>query len=186
MRGNAVQLRSSVWGARFLLAKRSCGASYKNWVTFMRRIGDLGFACCVFVCCCMWLCCVVCVLCVLDGGEEGCMHRARLRVYVQNTSHVYIQNVSVCTGTTPTCFIHVGRGASTHGDVSNVHMGVFSACHTTHHNTTQHNTTQHNTTRTTHQHTTHINLLPPKTVEWSLRVDLFNTGKLTRSRHRKS
>ena len=37
-----------------------------------------------------------------EGGERGngCLHRSRLRVYVQN--------VRVCTGTKPTFFIHVG------------------------------------------------------------------------------
>ena len=47
---------------------------------------------------------VVCWWCVLGregrGGRKGCMYRTRLRVHVQN--------VSVCTSITPTCFIHVG------------------------------------------------------------------------------
>ena len=43
------------------------------------------------------------VVCVgREGGRRGngCLHRSRLRVYVQN--------VRVCTGTKPTFFIHVG------------------------------------------------------------------------------
>ena len=69
---------------------------------------------------------------------------------------VWIQNVPVCTGTTPACGNTCARGARTHGDVLNLHTEVFSACqaapHTTPH--TQHNTT-HNTTHTTHDTTTH-------------------------------
>ena len=66
---------------------------------------------------------------------------------------VQIQNVSVCTGTTPACGNTCARGAGAHGDVLNLHTEVFSSCqaapHTTPH--TQHNT-QHNTQHTT-QHT---------------------------------
>ena len=35
------------------------------------------------------------------------------------------KNTSVCTGTTPACDNTCGRGAGTHGDVSNVHKGTF-------------------------------------------------------------
>ena len=59
---------------------------------------------------------------------------------------VYIQNVSVCTGKTPTCFIHVNVLSVHTWDVSKVHTGVgfFSVPHhtppPTHSNTAQHNT----------------------------------------------
>ena len=46
-------------------------------------------------------------------------------MYVQNALRVCIQNVSVCTGTTPACVSTCGRGAGTQGDVFNVH-GFFS------------------------------------------------------------
>ena len=38
---------------------------------------------------------------------------------------VYVQNVSVCTGTTRTCVSTCARGAGTHGDVLNVHTQTF-------------------------------------------------------------
>ena len=61
------------------------------------------------------LVCVVVLLCVVVCHTEKhpCVHSKRLRVYVQN--------VSVCTGTTRTCFSTCARGAGTHGDVLNVH-----------------------------------------------------------------
>ena len=70
---------------------------------------------------------------------------------------VWIQNVPVCTGTTPACVTTCGRGAGAHGDVLNLHTEDLSACqaaphtipHHTTHNTTQH-TTHHNTTHTPH------------------------------------
>ena len=37
---------------------------------------------------------------------------------------MYIQNFSVCTGTTPACVTTCGRGAGTHGEALNVHTGV--------------------------------------------------------------
>ena len=43
------------------------------------------------------------------------------RVWIQKRLHVYILNVSVCTGTTPACVTTCARGAGTHGDVLNVH-----------------------------------------------------------------
>ena len=51
---------------------------------------------------------------------------------------VHIQNVPVCTGTTPASVTTCG----THGDVLNVHTGVFSVPH--------HTTRAHTTTTTTH------------------------------------
>ena len=42
-------------------------------------------------------------------------------VWIQKQLRVYIQNVSVCTGTTRTCVSTCARGAGTHGDVLNVH-----------------------------------------------------------------
>ena len=44
-------------------------------------------------------------------------------VWHAENPHVYIQNVPVCTGTTPACGNTSGRGAGTHGDVLNVHTG---------------------------------------------------------------
>ena len=81
---------------------------------------------------------------------------------------VWIQNVPVCTGTTPACGNTCARGAGTHGDVLNLHTEVFSACqaaphttphhtHTTQHththtHTTQHHNTQHHTETETERH----------------------------------
>ena len=64
---------------------------------------------------------------------------------------VYIQNVPVCTGTTPTCVYTCGRVAGTHGHVLDVHTrerGKEVTPHTTPHHTTPH-TTPHNHTMTT-------------------------------------
>ena len=47
------------------------------------------------------------------------------RVYVQKRLRVYVQNVPVCTGTTPACVTTCGRGAGTHGDVLNLHGGFL-------------------------------------------------------------
>ena len=94
------------------------------------------------------------------------MYRTHLRVYVQNTLRVYIQNVTVYTNTT-----------STHGSVLNLHI-VFFFQRVTTHNTTQHTHTpqhQHHTPRsytttpntlhttthtTTHPRTTHMSYAP--------------------------
>ena len=71
---------------------------------------------------------------------------------------VYVQSVSVCSGTTGTCVSTCARGAGTHGDVLNLRTEVFfcvpsrATHHTTH--TTQHNTTQHHTTRRQRQRDT--------------------------------
>ena len=43
---------------------------------------------------------------------------------------VYIQNVPVCTGTTPASGNTCGRGAGTHGDALNVHTGRVLNVHT--------------------------------------------------------
>ena len=43
---------------------------------------------------------------------------------------LWIQNVPVCTGTTPACGNTCGRGASTHEDVPNVHTGGILNVHT--------------------------------------------------------
>ena len=43
---------------------------------------------------------------------------------------VYIQNVPLCTGTTPACGDTCGRDAGTHGYVLNVHMEAFLNPHT--------------------------------------------------------
>ena len=79
---------------------------------------------------CGVLCRVVCVLCVVRVGVVvvvvcgvwwclvcGVTRRKNLRVQ--------IQNVPVCTGTTPACVKTCGRGAGTHGDVLNLHTEVF-------------------------------------------------------------
>ena len=54
---------------------------------------------------------------------------------------VWIQDVPVCTDTTPACFDTCGRGAGTHGDVLNLHTEVFflrATPHTKHHHTPPH------------------------------------------------
>ena len=38
---------------------------------------------------------------------------------------MYVQNVSVCTGTMCICVSTCARGAGIHGDVLNVHTGAF-------------------------------------------------------------
>ena len=43
---------------------------------------------------------------------------------------VYVQNVTVCTGTTPACGNTCGRGARTHGNVLNVHTEDALNVHT--------------------------------------------------------
>ena len=68
---------------------------------------------------CCW-CGPVCLMCVLRHAEKTwkkpvCGFKKRLRVY--------IQNVPVYAGTTRTCVSTCARGASTHGDVLNVHTG---------------------------------------------------------------
>ena len=72
------------------------------------------------VLCVVVLCGVVCVVwCVARLGTQkkpSCV-RSKLRVYVQN--------VSVCAGTTPACVTTCGLGAGTHGDVLNLHTEVF-------------------------------------------------------------
>ena len=107
-----------------------------------------------------------CVLCLVCGAWCDTLKKTR----------VYIKNVAVCTGTTPTCFIHVGVVPVHTGDVLNVHMeGVLNVhtetcsmntpllpspppTHTTTHNTTnciqQHTTTQHSTTQNNTEHAT--------------------------------
>ena len=77
---------------------------------------------CVAVMWCVVVVCLVCVvvlLCVVvcHAEKHPCVHSKRLRVYVQN--------VSVFTGTTRTCFSTCARGAGTHGDVLNVHTQAF-------------------------------------------------------------
>ena len=98
-------------------------------------------------------------------------------VWHADNTRVYIQNVPVCTGTTPACVTTCGRGAGTHGDVLNVHTGgvlnihtgrgveggviVTHTAHSTQHtaHTTQHTTPTHThctpTTHTTHNAQTH-------------------------------
>ena len=66
--------------------------------------------------------CGRCGVCGVARGRPPCVDSKRLRVY--------IQNVSVCTGTTRTCQVHMfdtcGRGAGTDGDVLNGHGGVLN------------------------------------------------------------
>ena len=66
---------------------------------------------CLSLSLCLSVCVVWCVWCP--------------RVYVQKRLRVYVQNVPVCTGTTPACVTTCGRGAGTHGGVLNVHTGTF-------------------------------------------------------------
>ena len=78
---------------------------------------------CVFGVCvsvCVW--CVVCVcVCVLRQAEKTWKNR----VCIQKRSHVCIQNVPVCTGTTRTCVETCARGAGKHGDFLNGHTGCM-------------------------------------------------------------
>ena len=91
---------------------------------------------------CVW--CEGCTVCRVCGGtlkNPQCVHSKRPRVYRQHV-HMY-----------QTC----GRGASTHGDVLNVHRGRFERTHgdasdayiplappsQTHSITQRHTTTQH-------------------------------------------
>ena len=61
---------------------------------------------------------VVVVWCVWCGTlKTPCVHPKRLRVY--------IQHVSVCTGTTHTCVSTCARGVGIHRDVSSVHTEAF-------------------------------------------------------------
>ena len=55
--------------------------------------------------------------CFTDENTHPCVHSKHLRVYVQN--------VPVYTGTTRTCFNTCARGVDMHGDVLNVHTGMF-------------------------------------------------------------
>ena len=75
------------------------------------------------VCCgvmwCVW-CCVCCGVVCCGVWCVWCP-----RVYVQKRLRVYVQNVPVCTGTTPACVTTCGRGAGTHGDVLNLHKEGF-------------------------------------------------------------
>ena len=145
------------------------------------RCGVLCCCCCCVVCCCMWLW-------VCWEEEKGCMHRTRLRVYVQN--------VSVCTRTTPTCFIHVGLVRVHTGTFLNVHTWVFQCVtrhHTTPHHTTPHRTAPHRTaphthhTTTTHMHDhnhTHSHTRHTTTQPTNLRLNVLTTREpITRSRH---
>ena len=72
---------------------------------------------------------------------------------------VYVQNVSVCTGTTRTHVSTCGRGAGAHGDVLNVHtetcsvdtLGFQRVTRTHHDNNDTHKTQHDNTTATPHR-----------------------------------
>ena len=76
----------------------------------------------VVVVVCVWCVCLVsvcvCVCCgtVKQREKKPCTRSKRLRVY--------IRNVRVCTGTNPTCFMHVGL-VPVHTGVLNAHTGVF-------------------------------------------------------------
>ena len=143
----------------------------------------LRVLCCVLCVCALLVVCVVGVQCV---GVCVCWcwcwcwcwwgplllphhHHSSPRLYVQNARCVYIQNVPVCTGTTPASVTTCGRGAGTHGNVLNVHTG-FSACHTTPH--------AHITTTTTYTQDVKVDievlesLLKPENSEVSLRYVL--------------
>ena len=110
---------------------------------------------------CCALCVLVCnvlVLVLVCHADPSPLHPPRThsspRVYVQNAHRVHTQNVPVCAGTTPASGNTCGRGPSTHGDVLNVHTGVFQRA-TPHHTQTprpqrhtRHNNNHHSNTGT--------------------------------------
>ena len=109
------------------------------------------------------LCCLTCWLLM---GSSVFIFSLFLLALSLSRPRVYVQNVSVFTGTTRTCVATFGRGAGTHGEVSNgdvvnLHTGFFQRAtpHTPTHHTTPHHTphTTHHTPHTTHHtpHTTH-------------------------------
>ena len=78
---------------------------------------------------------VVVVVCVwfVEEGWVRCAVSDVVRkksVYFGSALSVYIQNVSVCTGNTSTCFYTCGRVAGTHGDVFECHGWGVSNLHT--------------------------------------------------------
>ena len=95
---------------------------------------------------------MLCLVCVSVFWEREGERRRGDRVYVQNSLRVSIQNVPVCTGTTRTCVSTCARGAGTHGDVLNVHTGIFQ-CVTLHHD--HNHSHSYNDTHTTQHATSH-------------------------------
>ena len=79
-----------------------------NISVFFLCLREVLWSCCCGVVWCVMLCCVVLGL-VTRCGVWG----------------VSVQNVPVCTCITRTCWNTCARGASTHGDVSNVHTGCM-------------------------------------------------------------
>ena len=77
---------------------------------------------------------------------------------------VQIQNVPVCTDTTPACGNTCARGAGTHGGVLNLHTEVFAACQAAPH-TPKHTQHTHRTHTAHTPHTTHTNTQQHTTTE---------------------
>ena len=99
----------------------------------------------------------------------------------------YIQNVPVCTGTTPACGNTCGRRAGTHGDVLNVHTGGVptergageGGTHTHQHPHTAHQQqTQHTTHKTEHARC-HRQFCLPKFAHVRLSPDARGSPKKT-------
>ena len=87
-------------------------------VSLCLSLFSVSLSLCLSVCLRVVLCVVVlCVSPCVRSKTPPCVRSKRLRVYVQN--------VSVCIGTTPACVTTCGLGAGTHGDVLNVHTEVF-------------------------------------------------------------
>ena len=73
---------------------------------------------------------MVCGLCGVCGVVVWCETLKKTRVSTQTRPHMYVQNVPVYAGTTRTCVETCARGAGTHWDVFNVHMGTCLSGHT--------------------------------------------------------
>ena len=95
--------------------------------------------CCVLLVCVVGVCCVWvwvfvcgCWLCTWSWWSVRCGTLRNPVCPLTKRLHVYVRNVTVCTGTTRTCVSTCARGARTHGDVLNVHTeasGVDTGSH---------------------------------------------------------
>ena len=168
--------------ASFLSLVFSCVSSF-NFSLVSRLVLSLVLSFCLRVLLWLLLWCVVsCVWCVLCCVL--CLVSCVLWCDTLNPPpRVSVQNVTVRTGNTRTCFYTCARGAGTHGDILNGHTGsVFSVSH---HNKTQHTTTHHNTQDTT-QHSSpksaHAGLSRASEVHQKQALDLTHFQFENRSR----